>query len=132
MERATRLESEAIENDFSVENLKVLERIQLYRQRHERNAMKLKKEIGIAQFDRFGANEVNRLLEKQGFKHNISTAMPAGKIRYQLRRMNVFAFAGFLRDGLNRWPGDHGRQNVTPEVFDWCAEQDLRQAALVA
>ncbi len=131
-ERATRMESEAIESDFSVDGLKVLEKIQLYRQRHERHALRLKKELGQVQADRFGANEVNRLLEKQGFCHNISAALPAYRIRYKHFKMNVFAFAGFLRDGLQRWPGDHGRKEVAPYIFDWCAEEDLRQAALVA
>ncbi|MEJ1936928.1 hypothetical protein WDZ92_42595, partial [Nostoc sp. NIES-2111] len=73
LERATRLESEEMMRDFSPESLKTLERLQLYRQRHERQALRLKRELGQAQKDRYAANEVNRLLEKQGFCHNVST-----------------------------------------------------------
>ena len=129
MERATRLESEL---DFSLDNIKNLERIQLYRQRHERNAMRLKKELGIAQKDRYAANEVNRMIEKQGYKHNISTAQPTYDLRFKVKQWNLAHCFSMHRDGLVRWPGEHNREYLPPGMFEWCAEQDLRQAALVA
>jgi len=129
MERATRMESEL---DFDLENLKALEKVQLYRQRHERNALRLKKELGIAQKDRYAANEVNRLIEKQGDCHNISTAQPTFDIRFKAGKGNVFHVAAMHRDGLRRWPSEFGKVEVGPTVWAWCAEQDRRQAALVA
>ncbi len=128
-ERATRLESEL---EFSLDNLKNLERIQLYRQRHERNAMRLKKELGVAQKDRYAANEVNRMLEKQGYEHNVSTAQPTYDLRFKVKQWNLAHCFSMHRDGIVRWPVEAQREYIGDKMFEWCAEQDLRQAALIA
>jgi hypothetical protein len=102
--RATAHETRALA-DFDLTpsdaNLRRLERMSDYRQRHERAAARARRELGEVQSDRFAANGPNSVLEYHCIDHKMSVVLPCWAMRKAtFRKSNQFHFSAQYRDGL--------------------------------
>jgi hypothetical protein len=84
--------------EFDMENeakFRRMERMAMYRQRHERAAERSLKELGRIQRDRLSANQPNKVMQTMGFPDKkLSAALPVFDLRQkELRKGNPFSVA---------------------------------------
>lgn len=98
--------------------LRRMERLAIYRQRHERAAERGLKELGRIQRDRFASNQANKVLQSMGFPDKkLSAALPAFELQSKrLRRGNHFSVANDEMMGYPQTPPPHPGDGLSPEL----------------
>jgi hypothetical protein len=93
-----------------------MERMSMYRMRHERSAARSLKELGVIQANRFAANQPNKVLTWLGHTgKTLSAALPVWSFRKKsLSKANPFSVANEEAFGYPQTPPPHPGDGLSP------------------